>query len=402
MTHGSAITDPLPEVASATLLFGGSMMSPIANPWPTYARLRAERPAMAFDSPMGKAWLLSRYDDVMRAARDSETFSSRGNARGAGLVMGRTILEMEGREHLRQRKLITPAFGPKALREEVVPAIIRIIDELVDGFERDRGGDLVQQFTFTYPLRIIAEVIGVPINDFAEFHHWALALVGIAEDPAKAFEAAQKISDYLHPLLDQRRKDPRQDLLSKLLHAEVDGERLSDDEVLAFLRLLLPAGAETTYRLTGSVLHALLTHPAVLEEVRGDTSRLAPAVEETLRWESPVQYVSRETTRAGEIGGSEIPAGELIMVALGSANRDESRFPEPDLFILDRPNVADHIAFGFGEHFCPGSQLARLETQLAVKRLLERLPNLRFAPGEKSTVVGMALRSPDHLPVLWD
>ncbi len=394
--------ESLPETGNASELFGGSMMSPVANPWPVYTRLRAERPAMRLDSPMGVAWLLSRYEDVMRAARDSETFSSRGNARGIGLLIGRTILEMEGREHLRQRKLVTPFFGPTAMRERVAPAIDRIIDEMIDGFERDRRADLVAQFTFTFPLRVIAEIIGVPIDDFEEFHHWALALVAIADDPGAAVVATQKIVEYLKPLLEERRREPQADLLSALLHAEVDGERLGDKEVLSFLLLLLPAGAETTYRLTGTLLYALLAHPEVLETVRREPARIDSAIEETLRWESPVQFISRETSREVEVGGAVVPAGDLVMVALGSANRDEAQFPDAARFMLDRPNIGNHIAFGFGEHFCLGSALARLEARQAASRLLARLPNLRFAGDARSTIVGLAFRSPDHLHVAWD
>ena len=218
----------------------------------------------------------------------------------------------------------------------------------------------------------------------------------------KGLEAAQKIVDYLRPILEERRREPREDLVSTLLHTEVEGERLTEEEVLGFLRLLLPAGAETTYRLTGSLIFALLSHPAVLEEVRADRTVLPLAIEETLRWESAVQYVSRETAVDTEVAGVALPAGTLLMLAIGSANRDETRFARPDSFEPRREDVSAHLAFGFGEHFCLGSNLARLEATAALTALLDRLPNLRFEPGKASTIVGMAFRSPDHLPVLFD
>jgi cytochrome P450 len=260
----------------------------------------------------------------------------------------------------------------------------------------------VSQFTFTFPLRVMARIIGIPIDDFDAFHHQALALISVADDPQKGLAAAQWIIDYLRPILHARRDDPREDLMSTLAHAEVEGERLTDDEVLSFLRLLLPAGAETTYQLTGSTLFACLSHPEVLAQVRADPNAMDAVIEEVLRWESPVQYVSREVTRTVDLDGWEVPEGGLIMFAIGSANRDETRFEDPDRFVLNRPNIGDHVAFGFGEHFCAGSHLGRLEARVAVPALLDRLPNLRLDPAEACQMVGLAFRSPDRLPVLFD
>jgi cytochrome P450 len=386
---------------SATRLFGGSMMSPIPDPYPVYQRLRRERPVVMLDGQLGRTALVSRYDDVAAALRDSATFSPRGNARGIGLVMGRTILEMEGEEHQRQRRLVTPAFSPRALRDGLDVVVESTIDRLVDRFANDGKADLVSQLTFTFPLRVMAHVMALPIEDFDQFHHWAIDLLSIADDPQRGFDAAQKIVDYLRPILERRRREPGPDLISTLVHAEVDGERLTEEEVLSFLRLLLPAGAETTYRLTGSLLYALLTHPEARDEVRSHPAALERAIEETLRWEAAVQYVSRETTRAVEVAGTTIGANELVMLAIGSANRDEARFEDPDRFVLGRKNVGDHLAFGFGEHFCLGSNLARLEARTAVRVLFDRLPNLRLAPDADCRIVGLAFRSPDRLPVVF-
>ena len=390
------------ETDSATRLFGGSMMSPVPDPYPVYRRLRHEQPVITLSGPLGKTAMITRYADVCSALKDAASFSSIGNARGIGLVMGRTILEMEGKEHLRQRRLVTPAFSPRALRDGLDGVVERIVHQLVDAFERDGSADLVSQFTFTYPLRVMAHVMGLPIEDFEQFHHWAIDLLSIADDPQRGFDAAQKIVDYLRPILAERLREPREDLVSTLVHAEVEGERLSEEEVLSFLRLLLPAGAETTYRLTGSLLFALLSNPEALAEVRADRAALDLAIEETLRWEASVQYVSRETTREVEVAGSAIGAGELVMLAVGSANRDETRFADPDRFDIHRKNVSDHVAFGFGEHFCLGSNLARLEARSAVSILLDRLPNLRLAPDADCRIVGLAFRSPDRLPVVFD
>ncbi|MEW6269939.1 MAG: cytochrome P450 [Thermodesulfobacteriota bacterium] len=389
------------QADTAVRLFGGSIMSPVPDPYPVYRRLRHERPVIPLEGPLGRSHMITRYDDVYRALKDGATFSSRGNARGIGLVMGRTILEMEGAEHLRQRRLVTPAFSPRALRAGLDGVVERVVHQLVDAFERDGQADLVSQFTFTFPLRVVAHVMGLPIADFEQFHHWALELLSISDDPERGFAAAQRIVDYLRPILEERRRAPKDDLVSTLVHAEVDGQRLSEEEVLSFLRLLLPAGAETTYRLTGSLIYALLAHRDAMDEVLADRTALDRAIEETLRWEAAVQYVSRETTREVEVAGVRLAAGELVMLAIGSANRDETRFADPDRFDMHRGNVAEHLAFGFGEHFCLGSNLARLEARIALNVLLDRLPNLRLAPGEDCRIVGLAFRSPDRLPVVF-
>jgi cytochrome P450 len=382
-------------------LFGGSIMSPVPPPYEVFARLRAERPVLRMKGWMENSHLVTRYDDVIAGLKDSATFSARGNARGIGIVIGRTILEMEGAEHLRHRRILTPFFSPGALRGKVAKYVEATSHELIDRFAADGRANLVPQFTFTYPLRVMAWIIGVPISDFEAFHHWALALVSVADDPVKAFAAARSIVDYLRPILEERRAEPREDLLSALLNAEVEGEKLSEEEVLSFLRLLLPAGAETTYRLTGNVLFALLTHREARAEVEANPELLPAFIEETLRWDSAVQLISREVTRDVELHGHRIPKGDLASFAIGSANRDERHYEDPDRFDLHRANKGDHVSFGLGEHFCLGSHLARLETRIAVAAMLERLPDLRLDPAEACGIRGFAFRSPDRLPVLF-
>jgi len=382
-------------------LFGGSIMSPVPPPYGVFARLRAERPALRMKGWMEDSHLVTRYDDVVQSLKDHETFSARGNGRGIGIVLGRTILEMEGLEHRRHRRIVMPFFSPRGLRGDVQAFAESTTHELIDRFAADGRADLVSQFAFTYPIRIIAKMIGVPIADFEEFHHWAIDLISVAVDPVKGFAAAKSIVDYLRPILAARRDDPRDDLLTVLLNAEVDGEKLDEEEVLRFLRLLLPAGAETTYRLAGTALFALLTHPDARAEVAADRSLLPAFIEETLRWDSPVQVISREVTRDVEFHGYRIPKGDLANFSIGSANRDPSHFEDPDRFDLHRANKGDHVSFGLGEHFCVGAHLARTETRVALDALLDRLPNLRLDPAQACGVVGFAFRSPDRLPVLF-
>ncbi len=382
-------------------LFGGTMLSPVRDPYAVYRRLRREQPVILVTGLLGEDHLVTRYGDVVGLLKDSERFSSRGNARGIGLVMGRTILEMEGREHIRHRSLVTPFLQRNALRGGLEAKIVKIAQGLIDQFAAAGHADLVAQFTFTFPIRVITHIIGIPMEDYATFHRWAIDLISVGEDPPRGFAASERIVDYLRPVLHERKAEPRPDLLSRLAHAEIEGQRLSDEEVLSFLRLLIPAGAETTYRLIGSVLFALLTHPSYLEEVQADRAKLDLAIEETLRWESPVQYVSRETTVPVTVAGFDIPAGALVSACLGSANRDPEQFPDPDCFDLHRRND-DHVAFGFGQHFCAGSHLARTEARLALTALLDRLPNLRLDRAQECEVRGLAFRSPNQLPVLFD
>jgi cytochrome P450 len=380
--------------------FGGDFMSPVPDPYRAYKRLRDQQPVTVLDLWMGPGYLVTRYDDVRTVLTDPQTYSSHSNANGIGLVMGRTILEMDAREHTRHRSIIAPAFVPKALRSDLPAVVGSIVDELIDAFADDGEAELVRQFTSTIPIRVIAYVIGIPMEDYATFHGWGLDIIGFTDDPPRGFAAAQNLVEFLKPLIAARRAEPRGDLISRLVHAEVDGERLSDEEIYSFLRLLLPAGAETTFRLVGNLLHALLAHPSALAAVREDDAKLEWAIEETLRWESPVQYAARETTQPVTLGDVALPTGAQILVAVGSANRDERRFADPDTFRLDR-RPEDHMAFGFGRHFCVGAHLARLEARTAVRALLHRLPGLRFAPDAAHGVVGLAFRSPSALPVLF-
>lgn len=376
-------------------------MSPVADPYSPYARLRDEEPVKLLDLWMGPGYIVTRYDDVRSVCTDPGLFSSRSNANGIGLVMGRTILEMDGREHTRHRSIIAPAFVPKALRSDLPELVTVLVHELIDQFAADGSAELVSQFTSTIPIRVIAYVIGIPIEDYKTFHRWGLDIIGFTDDPPRGFAAAQNLVEFLRPLLAQRRAAPTADLMSRLTHAEVDGERLTDEEIFSFLRLLLPAGAETTFRLIGNLLYALLDTPGALEEVRADRAKIDWAIEETLRWESPVQYASRETTRATTLSGVDLPEGAQILLALGSANRDERHFAAAARFDLHR-RPEEHFAFGFGRHFCAGAHLARLEARVAVNALLDRLPNLRFAPAAERSIVGLAFRAPTALPVQFD
>jgi cytochrome P450 len=346
-------------------------------------------------------YMLTRFDDVYVALKDDEVFSNRSNANGIGLVMGRTIVEMDGREHLRHRNIITPALAPRALRGDFPRVVEATAHKLIDEFAGRGQADLVEEFTFTYPLQVFTQILGLDPEMAATFHRWAIDLSWVGRDPQRGLKASQLMAEHLQPVVAQRRAEPTDDLISRLVSADVDGRGLADEEVVSFLRLLVMAGAETTYHLMGSALFGLMTHPEQLEEVRQDRSQLDAALDETLRWESPVQIVTRETLQPTVLSGVEIPAGTELIVGVGSANRDESHFEDPDRFDLHRKGP-EHIAFGFGKHYCAGSRLALLEAHVGITTLLDRLPKLRLDPGQDAAVVGMAFRGPNRLPVLFD
>jgi len=382
-------------------VFGGHFMSELGDPHPAYRKLRDETPVLLMNMPMADAFLVSRYADVDRVLRDNATFSSRANADGIGMVMGRTILEMDGKEHNRHRALINPVFVPKALGGDLPTIVASIAHQLIDGFEKHGKADLVDQFSRTFPLRVIAHIIGLPIDDYDRFQRWALDIISMGHDAMRAIAASQALVEYLEPIVALRKKEPRDDLMSKLVHAEVDGHQLTDEEVYSFLRLLVPAGAETTYRLIGNTVAALLMDPAALDEVRTNRREIDWAIEESLRWEAPVCFAAREATVTTELGGVEIPAKAHVMVAISAANRDERKYPDPARFDLRR-RADDHVAFGGGKHFCVGSNLARLEARIALEAIFDRLKNLRLETAGPIGVYGLAFRSPRRVPVVFD
>jgi cytochrome P450 len=368
------------------------------DPYPLFAMLRQSQPVLATTHEGRPTFLLTKYDDCLAALHDAETYSSRSNAE-AGQVLGRTVLEMDGREHSRYRALVQPAFVPKAL-DGLQPLMENLVQGLLDTVQRGPRADLVTQFTEHYPVQVIAHLLGIPPADYPRFQRWAQELMGFTRDFARAAATSAEIRTYLLPIIAARRADPRNDVVSRLVTGTVDGHGLSDEEVVSFLRLLIPAGAETTFRLTGNLLVALLTERDRYERVRADRALVPWAIEETLRWETSIVMLSRETTRPTEVRGVPLPAGALVSVVIGSANRDEDHYDRPDEYDLDR-RADDHLAFGFGRHHCLGYHLARTEVQVALSLILDRFPRLRLDPeAPPPSITGMAFRSPRSLPVL--
>lgn len=403
---GAVGTDPFEEFNRA------QGMGSVRDPYPGFARLRERGPVVKLDRDaadgaaafMGGRDLYAAvsHDAVSEVLRDGRRFSSKGYAATMGVVMGHTILAMDEPEHSAYRSLIAQAFTRKSLgyweRELVRPVVHR----LVDAFAGRGRADLVRELTFPFPVSVIAGMIGIPPEENDDFHRWAIELISIGIDPQRGMEASRKLGEQFGRVLEARRRAPREDLMSVLAAAELDGTRLQDEEIFAFFRLLAPAGAETTYRSSSNLIYGLLTHPHQLEAVRGDRSLLPQAIEEGLRWEPPLTGIARTCTADTEVCGVPIPAGAVVQVVLGSANRDPSRYERPDEFDIFRPQKT-HMAFAFGPHRCLGMHLATMETTVVVEALLDRLPGLRLDPAAEDVhITGMGFRSPQALPVLFD
>ena len=390
--------------AAPEILYDTSIVSDVRDTYAMFGAMRRAQPITVVEIGSRTVYIALKYDDVAAVLRDNDTFSSRVMRAVMGPVMGRTILEMGGQEHTTYRSLVSHAFRPKEIerygRELIEPLVHELLDAILAGGTR---AELVAQLTTHYPLTVIARMLGVPIRDYAQFQQWSLDLIGYKPTaPHTGLAASRALKEYLAPILAQRKVEPQPDLISELLAARVDGRGLTDDEIFGFLLLLLPAGAETTFRLLGNTLFALLSHPEQLDAVRADMdTQLTWALEETLRWEPPLLGTARETTRPVRLRGVDIPARAMVSAMIGPANHDEDHYDEPERFDIHR-HADDHLSFGLGKHFCLGYHLARLEVLTAVRATLERLKNLSLDPADECYIQGVTFRSPNRLSVVFD
>jgi cytochrome P450 len=340
------------------------------------------------------------YDAVNRVFRDGKAFDSNIYDNTIGLFIGPTILAMEGKIHREHRNLVSAAFKTRSLArwepEIVRPVVNALIDEFIDNGE----ADLVRDFTFEFPTRVISKLLGLPEEDLAWFRKRAVALISYHVKWKQALEASAELKDYFMAQLELRRSSPTEDIIGDLVSAELDGEQLTDEAIYSFLRLLLPAGLETTYRSSGNLLYLLLTHPDQFAAIRTDRELIAPAIEEGLRFETPLTTVQRSATEATVLDGVEIPKGAVIDVCIGSANRDETRWERSENFDIFRKRVP-HISFAAGEHTCLGLHLARMETRVALECLLDRMTDIVLVTDAKPHIHGQPFRSPTALPVTF-
>lgn len=340
------------------------------------------------------------YDAVTQVLRaPGRPFSSHAYANTMGIVMGHSILEMDEPEHTKYRALLESVFSKRAMQQWEVDVITPTINAFVDSFAGRGSADLAREFTFPYPVNVITGLLGLPEEDLPRFHRWAIELINVGFDPPRGIAASQKLHDYFVEVINDRRSEKRDDMISVLAHSEIDGRTLDDEQICAFLRLLLPAGAETTYRSSGNLLFGLLSNPDQLDAVRKDRSLIPQAIDEALRWEPPLTSIIRESSEDAVLCGVPVPAGTALMVCVGAANHDESRWDDPETFNIFRKRFP-HVAFGFGPHVCLGQHLARMEMTTALNTLFDRLPNLRLDPDAPPPHIGgLMFRSPVALPV---
>jgi cytochrome P450 len=381
-----------------------------ASPYPMLKELRATAPVHPgwpemgiFENPGDGQQIFTAYtfDAVKAVFTDNRTFSTRCYEAIVRPLQGPTILEMQEPEHQVYRRLHEFAFARSSMRrweaELVRPLVERTVERLCDA----KRADLVEEVFMPIPVRVIAALIGLPESDIGEFHRLAIDLLGFHSDMNTALRASAQLKEYFVGILAERRREPRDDMVTVLAAADIDGVRMSDEQIYGFMRNLLPAGAETTSRSTASLAFGLLTHPEQLAAVVGDRSLLPQAIEEGVRWETPLLNFMRETTCHVDFHGHTIPQGSTVAVNLGSANHDEARWDHPESFDIFRERKP-HIGFGHGAHVCLGMHLARLESTMIFNTLFDRLPGLRLDPDAATPYVsGTFFRSPPHLKVVW-
>ncbi len=388
------------------------------NPYPILKRLRETAPVMW--SEKGQYWLVTRYEDAREILGDLHF--EKGVRRFKQMDMlakflpkGKEMSENRGKhmlnanppDHTRMRSLVNKAFTPTMINN-LRPRIEAITNELLDAVQSKGKMDLMADFAFPLPAIVIAEMLGIPANDRERFKSWSHNITA-ALDPnpnmnifnlAKVMQSYQELVSYLRPLVEERRRERRTDLISELVAAEEDGNRLTEPELLANIILLLIAGHETTTNLIGNGTLALLRNPQEMEKLKGQPDLMPSAISECLRYDSPVQLVRRIAGGDLEINGQAIKDEEPVLIAIGSVNRDPGQFAEPDRFDIARsPNK--HLAFGHGIHHCLGSSLAETEGLIAIGTLLRRMPNLKLATSKVEYKHPFSLRGLKELPVTF-
>ncbi|MDX1992349.1 MAG: cytochrome P450 [bacterium] len=365
-----------------------------ANPYPHYKTLRDEYP-LAYHEGF-QSYILSRYEDVEKAFKDP-VFTSKNYEWQLEPVHGRTILQMDGREHATHRNLLTPAFRGRDLQEKFIPVIQANAKELIDGFRDGGDVDFVEAFARRFPISVIVDMLGLPRTDLPLFARWYTSIIdflsNLTGDPGvteRGLQTQRELQDYMLPIIADRRANPGTDLLSTLCTSEIDGVRMTDLEIKAFVSLLLAAGGETTDKAMANLLKDLLEHPDQMQLVRQDRSMIEKATAEMLRYSPPVHMIMRTPSEDVEVSGGVIPAGKTVTCLIGAANRDDRVYANPDTFDITRTDLdmkqafsgaANHTAFALGRHFCVGAILAKTEIEIATNQLLDAFSNIEFANG---------------------
>ena len=397
--------------------FDAEVGSQIADPYPIYRGLQQRGAVLrgdmliehlGFDSSMlslwgGQPFTVLGYDEVRRVLNDSTTFSSAIYGVGSVKTMGRNIVAMDPPEHSTHRRLVQAAFSKRTTERWQSDIAQPLVDErLSDDFVARGSAELMSEFCVTYPISVIHHILGLPPENLSQVHQWAIGLLLYRSHLDIAQVCAQRLGELVAGQIRTRRREPADDVVSALCHATLPtGERLTDDEIVTFLRVFLNAGSETTTSALGSLFSHLLRDPEQLALVLADPALVLPAVEETLRLEPSLGVTWRVCVEDCELAGVAIPAGSPICVAIAAANRDPAQFADPDRFDITRNSVGQ-VAFGHGSHVCLGQHVARMEMATALATFLDRLPNLRLADDELPAARGVTFRSPSQVLVRWD
>jgi cytochrome P450 len=376
-----------------------------ADPYPVYERLRAEEP-VCFVPSVG-LWLVTRWDDVQYVDKAPDLFTGETEPSTLNRTFGKNLLGSEGAYHDRIRKIIYPWFRVGAIGDYPDNVIAPVASELVDAFAERGSADLVSELAEPMSARVLKRALGLQDVEedtlrrwFAELAEGAANFEGDPERQAVADRASAEVNETVAPILERLEREPDDTLLSSMVHTEIDGERLTREEIQSNLKVMIVGGLQATTDLIALSLWAILSHPEQLDEVRADPKLIDPAIEEAARWHSPVGTSTRQTTRDTELAGVQLERGALVAAVLASANRDERNWTDPDRYDIHR-REGSHLAFATGAHLCIGARLGRYEARTAWRVLLERLPNLRLDPDGAIEISGWEFRSPHYLRVQW-
>jgi cytochrome P450 len=368
----------------------------LENPYPHYRHWREEMPIWWAEDAQG--WVLSRYDDVRAVLKDAQTFSSQSMGEMDQQAMALPLLTDDPPRHTQLRAIVNTAFTSRTLKEMEVE-VQQLVERLLGQWQGNQPVDISEAFTIPLPVAVIARLMDIPIARKDDFKRWSDALTGTSEasDLEERMPDIMAMATYFQSLIPQRRENPGDDLISRVVHAQVDGEGLSDADIVGFTILLLIAGNETTTNLLANLLYHLADHPGQWTQLRDNPDLIDAAIEETLRFDAPVHWVNRKATVDTEFHGQTIKSGDTVFAILGSANRDALHYDEPDSFRLDRGR-SDHHTLGHGIHFCIGAPLGRLEARYALQGLLNRYQGVRHAAqGQNERTHSNMLRGFHHL-----
>ena len=347
------------------------------------------------------SFVISGHAALLDAFRDTDRFPGhRMYQVGFEGAIGKSFISMQDpAEHRVYRKLATPAFRSRAVQSYEKSGLAALAHELIDAFGERREVDLVSEFTARFPYLVISRLLGLPREREEEFHRWALALLRFRDDPVAAAAAAEELTAFLAPVVEARRAEPENDVITGLVQASVEGRQLTDEEVYSHVRLLFPTGGETTHGSLGNLLFALLRHEGTWSQLQQHPEQIEAAVDEVLRWETPIAVLPRTSaSEPVEFYGVEIPADSWVLFAMAGANRDPAVFADPDRFDIGR-SQSDTLSFGRGVKSCPGMHLARRNMVVAIEAMLERMPELELLDAEAAVPRRTVLRSPDALRV---